>query len=103
MISVLFPFATSVPHTNYGLLELSRIIQVEELAGSKRKHHALIVLLQLVVDLCGDQGRELPVWERFIFVECLTAICQQVYPSGLATSRRRTTAWQVPVYLPLVL
>lgn len=40
-------------HTNYCLLKLFLLVQVEELAGSKCKHHALVVLLQLVVDLCG--------------------------------------------------
>jgi hypothetical protein len=46
-------------------------MDVKELAGAERKDHALVVLLQLVVHLRGDQSRELSLGERLILVQSL--------------------------------
>ena len=47
-------------------------MDIEELAGTQCKHHALIVLLQLVVDLGGYERGKLSLGERLVFVERLT-------------------------------
>jgi len=59
-------------HTDYCLLKLSCVMDVEELSSSQRKHHALIVLLQLIVDLGSHKSGKLSVRERLILVEGLT-------------------------------
>ena len=58
-----------------GLLELARRIQLEERTGGKRKRHAFVVCLQVVVDLREDKGRKLTFGKAFVFVECLTVSC----------------------------
>lgn len=58
--------------TQYCLLEFTSLVNVQELASTQRKDHALVVLLQLVVDLCCYQRGELSLGERLIFVERLT-------------------------------
>lgn len=57
--------------TQYCLLEFTSLVDVQELASTQRKDHALIVLLQLIVDLCCHEGSELSLRERLIFVEGL--------------------------------
>ena len=47
-------------------------MDVQELAGTQCKDHALIVLLQLVVDLGGHERGKLSLGERLVFVERLT-------------------------------
>ncbi len=47
-------------------------MDIEELASTQRKDHALVVLLQLIVYLCRDKSGEFSLWERVIFVESLT-------------------------------
>ena len=49
--------------TNYRLLKLAGLVQVEQLAGAQCKDHALVVLLQLVVDFCCHERRQLAVRE----------------------------------------
>ena len=58
-------------HTNYRLLELALLVQAEQLASIQGEDHALIVLLELVVDLCRHQCGQLAVGEAFILVERL--------------------------------
>lgn len=58
--------------TQDGLLKLPVVMNIEELASAERKDHALVVLLQLIVDLGRDQSRELALRKRLIFVESLT-------------------------------
>ena len=47
-------------------------MDVEELSSSQRKYHALIVLLQLIVDLGSHKSGKLSVRERLILIEGLT-------------------------------
>ena len=47
-------------------------MDVEELARTKRKDHALVILLQLVIHLGRDQSGQLALWERVVLVESLT-------------------------------
>lgn len=54
--------------THDSLFKFSGLVNVEELACTQREDHAFIVLLQLIVDLCCNQGRELSLWEGVIFV-----------------------------------
>lgn len=55
------------------LFELPSMVNVEQLSSTERKDHTLIVFLQLVVDLCSNEGCEFSLGERFILVERLTA------------------------------
>lgn len=55
-------------HTNYRLLKLALLVQVEELASIQGKDHTLIVLLELVVDLCRHKCGQFAVREGFILV-----------------------------------
>lgn len=75
--AVLLPQHSS-SHTNNGLLKLALMIQTEELASAEGEDHALVVLLQLVVDLGRHQCGELAVRERFVLVESLTVMCQSM-------------------------
>lgn len=58
--------------THDGLLELGGLVNIEELACTQRKDHALIVFLQLIVDLGRDQCCQLSLRKRVIFVQSLT-------------------------------
>lgn len=58
--------------THYRLLELGGLVDVEELASTQCKDHALVVFLQLIVHLCGHESSKLPLGEGVIFVERLT-------------------------------
>lgn len=49
------------------------MVNVEQLPRAERKHHTLVVFLQLIVDLCGDESRKFSLGERLILVELLTA------------------------------
>lgn len=53
------------------LLELARGVELKEVASSKRKGHAVIVGLEMVIDLGEHEGGELAFGERLVFVECL--------------------------------
>lgn len=70
-------------HTNYRVLKLAGLVQVEEVASAESKDHAFVVLLKLVVDFGGDESGELAVGEGFIFVESLTADRVRVSTTGL--------------------
>jgi hypothetical protein len=54
--------------TDDGVLELARVVDVEELAGAQRKPHAFVILLQLVVDFGRDQSGELSLREILLLV-----------------------------------
>jgi hypothetical protein len=58
--------------TQYCLLEFTSLVNIQELASTQRKDHALVVFLQLVVDLCCYERGELSLGERLIFIERLT-------------------------------
>ena len=58
--------------TQYCLLKFTSLVDVQKLARTQRKDHALIVLLQLVIDLCCYKRGELSLRKRLIFVEGLT-------------------------------
>ena len=58
--------------TNYRLLKLARLVQVEQLSSAESKDHALVVLLKLVVDLGRHKRSELAIREGRILVESLT-------------------------------
>jgi hypothetical protein len=68
------------------------VVDVEELASSERKSHALIVFLQLVVDLCRDKGCQLALRECFILKQSLTKAQTTVsfmpYPAYWQNSER---------------
>lgn len=51
------------PHTNDGILKLAGLVQVEELASAEGEYHALIVFLQLIIDLCSQKRSQLAVRE----------------------------------------
>lgn len=72
--------------TNNCLFELASLVEVEELAGTKGEDHALVVFLQLIVDLGGYKSGELAVGEGFIFVESLTV--QRLSAAVVANGRR---------------
>lgn len=59
--------------TYYGILIFARVVDVEEFASSQREGHALIVLLEVVVDFRCHKSSKLAIRERFLFVEALTA------------------------------
>ena len=40
--------------TDYCLLELATIIQLKQLSRSESEYHALIIFLEMVINLCGD-------------------------------------------------
>lgn len=56
----------------YCLLKLPGMVNIEELASTERKNHALVVFLQLIVDLGRHEGRKFSLGERVIFVKSLT-------------------------------
>jgi hypothetical protein len=64
----MYPMCSRARRTQDCLLKLPRVVDVEELAGTERKDHALIVFLQLVIDLCSDQSRKLSLGKRLILV-----------------------------------
>jgi hypothetical protein len=49
------------------------MVNVKELASTERKHHTLVVFLQLIVDLCSNESRKFSLGERLVLVERLTA------------------------------
>jgi hypothetical protein len=58
--------------TQDGLLKLAVVVYVKEFPSSKRERHALVVLLQLIVDLRRDKGRQLSLRKLLVLVESLT-------------------------------
>lgn len=58
--------------TDYRLLELATVIQFEQLSRTQSEHHTLVVFLEMIIDLCGDQGGKTTFGEGFIFVESLS-------------------------------
>jgi hypothetical protein len=50
-------------HTYDGILEFTGFVEVEKLAGAQRELHALVVLLELVVDFGGQQRGKFPFRE----------------------------------------
>lgn len=54
-------------HTDYCILKFSGILKVEEFSGPQREHHALVVVLQLIVDFGSHKRSELALGELFIF------------------------------------
>jgi hypothetical protein len=61
-------------------------VDVQELAGTQCKDHALIVLLQLIVNLGSHERGKLSLGERLVFVERLTMT------HGLAAGNATDTA-----------
>jgi len=47
------------------------MVDVEELPRAERKDHTLVVLLQLIIHLRGDQSRKLSLGKRLILVKSL--------------------------------
>ena len=55
-----------------GLLKFATAVELEKVAGAEGKSHRLVVLLEVVVDLCEDESCKLALGERLVFVESLT-------------------------------
>ena len=58
---------------NDGLLELAGRVELEEVTGGEGVDHAIVVGLQVVIDLGQDEGSQLALGERVVFVQGLTA------------------------------
>lgn len=57
-----------------GFFKLARAVELEQVAGGQGEEHALVVGLEMVVDLGEDQGGKLALGERFVFIESLTVL-----------------------------
>ena len=62
--------------TDDRLLKLSTAVQVEEFASSEREDHALVVLLEVIVDPSDHQRSQRSFGKGFIFVERLSKNAQ---------------------------
>lgn len=49
--------------TDDGFLVLATVVKLEQLARTQSKDHALVIFLQVIVHLRGDESRELPFRE----------------------------------------
>lgn len=72
---------------DYGLLKLAGSVELEEVASSEGKGHALIVGLEVVVDFRQDESRELAFGEGFIFVKSLATRGKQSHQSARIKER----------------
>jgi len=57
--------------TQYGLLELAVVMNIEQIPCTKSKYHAFVVLLKLVIELGGNKRRKLALRKRLVFIESL--------------------------------
>jgi len=58
--------------TNDGVLIFAGLIEVEELAGTESKGHALVVVTELIVNFGSHQSSQLALRKGFIFTQSLT-------------------------------
>lgn len=58
--------------TNNSLLKFATVVKVEQFPSAQCKNHALMVFLEVVVDLGGDQSGKFAFGEIFIFIKRLS-------------------------------
>lgn len=78
--------------TQYCLLEFTSLVNIQKLASTQCKDHALIVLLQLVVNLCSDKRGEFSLGERLVFIECLAMTHTSVAVTGVDAAGSKAIA-----------
>lgn len=54
--------------TDDGVLKFTGLVDVEQLAGAQRELHALVILLQLIVNLGSNQSSQFPLREVLVLV-----------------------------------
>lgn len=67
------------PHTSYGfskltddsLLVFAAVVKLEQLASAQGEDHTLIIFLEMIIYLRGDQSRQFSFGKGFIFVKGL--------------------------------
>lgn len=67
---------------NDGLLKLPGRVELEEVTSSQGEGHALVVGLEVVVDLGEDEGGELSFGEALVLVQGLAGMCVRQKKAG---------------------